>query len=281
MSDQALAPRDHNEAPDQAQIVTDRLAADYAALSDAVEALIATDMPEAVTDASDLDAISAHVATLRDKDKDVKALRIAEKEPFLRGGQAVDQFFNDISYRLLKTMEALSDRVTVYKRRQLAEERARRAAEEAEARRAQEAASARLRAAAEAAEEAERAAARARKPEHIEAHKEVALDQNHIAEVARIDTIMATDAVHEATLATLAKPADIVRERTQSGRLVTMKQIGHAEIVNVDLLDLTTLRPFIKEEHLLMAVKAWAKQTGFKKQMPGALVEMREVSDIR
>jgi hypothetical protein len=60
-----------------------------------------------------------------------------------------------------------------------------------------------------------------------------------------------------------------------------MRQVGYAEIVDKMALDPVALWPFIKEDHALAALKAWAKTSSFKKQMTGAVVEMRDESVIR
>jgi len=37
----------------------------------------------------------------------------------------------------------------------------------------------------------------------------------------------------------------------------------------------------IQREDLLMAVRAWAKATGYQQKMPGAVAEMRDATVIR
>jgi hypothetical protein len=46
-------------------------------------------------------------------------------------------------------------------------------------------------------------------------------------------------------------------------------------------LDKDLLWPFLKEEHILMALKAWAKTKSHKTPMAGAVIEMRNRGGIR
>src|ERR1019366_957955 len=256
----------HNEAPISAQSVTAAMARDYAALAQATSALLveAKALPDAVADEGDLQVVSAVIVKIRDKAKLANATREKEKEPYLRGGQAVDAFFKDLIDRLDKTNTILGRRVNAYQQAKLAEERARR---EREAR--------------EAAKVAAEAAARARKAENIAAHNEEAADRAELAAEASASATLAFNEAAAAEIAAKAKPAELTRSRFEEGTLVTMKQVGYVEIVDAALLDLAALRPFIKEEHLLQALRAWAKINNHKKPMPGAIVEMRDEAVVR
>ncbi len=92
---------------------------------------------------------------------------------------------------------------------------------------------------------------------------------------------MAAAAADEARIATLQPPAEQVRERFDSGVLNTMAKKPYVEITDVALLDLNALRPYIKEDALLAALKAWGKVTSHRKTMPGAIVELRAETVIR
>jgi hypothetical protein len=131
------------------------------------------------------------------------------------------------------------------------------------------------------AREATEAAARARKAENIAAHNEEAADHAELAAAAARAAALALNEAAAAELAAKQKPAELTRSRFEEGTLVTMKQVGYVEIVDAALLDLAALRPFIKEEHLLQALRAWAKINSHKKPMAGAIVEMRDEAVIR
>ena len=60
-----------------------------------------------------------------------------------------------------------------------------------------------------------------------------------------------------------------------------MRKTPVVYIDDVAKLDLELLRPFIKEEALLMALKGWAKATGYGQEMPGATVALRDATVVR
>ncbi len=129
--------------------------------------------------------------------------------------------------------------------------------------------------------DAEAAASRARKAENVAAHEETAADHAELASAAAKTATHALNEAAEAEAAAAAKPAELTRSRFSEGTVVTMKQVGYVEIVDAALLDLNALRPFIKEEHLLQALRAWAKINNHKKPMTGAIVEMRDEAVVR
>jgi hypothetical protein len=141
----------------------------------------------------------------------------------------------------------------------------RREAEAAEARKAQ--AEEKLR------EEVEARARRARSAQTIEA-------QRHEAARAKVDEAMAAAQAEEATLATMATAGRIVRERFEGDRSgqVTMRKTAVVFIDDASELDLERLRPYLKEKHLLAALKAWAKATNYSREMPGATIGMRDAT---
>lgn len=278
----AEAKPGHNQPPDWAKIVTDQMAIDYADLETSVAKMLATaqTLPKEVLTPADSEQVSLAVKNMRNESARTEAYRETEKQEHLRKGQAVDQFFKAKQARLDKGADILHARVHAYnERRRLAEEARRRTeleAAEAEAR----ANATRLAQEQRASDDAARAAARARKPENIESHQQVAETHADAAESARVDTLMSVAKADEARIATLQKPGEMVRERFDSGVLNTMAQVGYVEILDTALLDLNVLRPFIKEKYLLEALKGWAKTTGHKRPMPGAIVEMRAATVI-
>jgi hypothetical protein len=273
----------HNEAPISAQSVTAAMARDYAALAQATSALLveAKALPDAVSDEGDLQVVSAVIVKIRDKAKLANATREKEKEPYLRGGQAVDAFFKDLIDRLDKTNTILGRRVNAYQQAKLAEERARREREARDAALVAAEAAARVAEQQRLQREAEEAAARARKAENIAAHNEEAANRAELAAAASASATLAFNEAAAAEFAAKQKPAELTRSRFEEGTLVTMKQVGYVELVDASLLDLAVLRPFLKDEHLVMALRAWAKINGYKKPMPGAIVEMRDEAVVR
>jgi hypothetical protein len=271
--------------------VTSFLDEEYRELPKTVEALLveARDLPKEIPD----DTIKGRVASLikrfRDTTARIEAFRVKEGEPYLRGKQAVDQFFFGMQDKCARrdkkakpgAADVLQQRLTDYDTKVLAaeQERRRRIAEE-EARVAREAQERAAREAREA-EEARLAAERARKPEIIE-QKEAVADQKQVAaSEAKVDAGIAVGRAEAAYVDTLAKPADIMRHRGDDGTLSTMATEPYAEVENYDLLDMTKLWPFISTDAKDKALRSWARTTGHSQPMAGAKIGKRPKSVVR
>ena len=278
-----LKPRDHNQPPDVTEQVAGRLAEDYGELSRNAAALLeqARALPEEVADEGDLERFSNVIVDIRDAAARAEAARVAEKEVFLRSGQAVDGFFGSVKERLTKGMGVLKRRVDAYQLRKLNEERERRRLAEEQARREAHKAAQEAAQAAAAAEEARLAAERARKPETQEAKGAAAEQAETAAAAAQADAQVAIADAQEKRIDSLAKPAEMARSRFDEGRLVTMRQVGYVEIVDKAALDKEALWPFLREDDVLKALRAWAKTTSFRKPMAGAVVELRDEAVVR
>lgn len=255
-----------------AEGVLDRLELDYGQLLDNAKDTLsdADELPSTVESAIDVSAVAGIVVKLRDLVARGESHRVAEKEPYLRAGNAVQTFF---SKRVIEPLDAkrkeLTRRIDVFKQRQLAEERARREAEAAAARKAMYEAE-KLR------QEAEAKARRARSAENIEAQKKEAAR-------AKIEAEMAAAKAEETHLATMASSSSLVGERFEGDRsgMVGMRKVPVVFIDDVSKLDLEALRPYLKEEALLSALRAWAKATNYSREMAGATVGMRDATNVR
>lgn len=281
--DSGLAPRDHNVAADDARDVTSRLTEDYRSLLLRVDQEIeeARKLPLEVTDELEHEKLTSFVVTLRDTKKLMDSTYAAESGPFYRRWQAVGGVFNKRIETLENAIRELRRRVTVYQTRKAAAEQARRDREEAD-RRAEAAAKAAAEAeAAKVAEEARLAAERARAPAQIEKKAEIANRAEAVADEARVDTMIATQQAQTAAVAAAAKPADMARTRFDEGRISTLKLVGFVAIEDRTKLNKELLWPHLKEEHILMALRQWAKGNDYKTAMDGAVVEKRPDSDIR
>jgi hypothetical protein len=190
---------------------------------------------------------------LRSAIAEAESHRIKEKDAYLRGGQAVDGYFAGWKEKMTKAMHGVSRLVDGYQQAKLAAERTARRIE-----------ADRL---AKQAEEDRLAAERARKPERI-------VEKTTQANIT-------TQAARDAVEAAQATPAAMTRERTDGGQLVTMRQVGYVDILDYDQLPLDVLRPYIAQDALLKAVRAYAKLTGYKKGLPGATIELRDDTVIR
>ena len=252
--------------------VAARLAVDYADLLDDIKAAIAeaSALPPTVEGPEDVATVSSQAVKLRDLKARAEAARVVEKEPHLRAGEVVDAFFKTPQERLEQVRRVLSVSVDSYKQMQLRAERERREQEAREARRREEEAR-RVR------EEAEAAARRARSPEAKE-------QREQDAAFARIDESIANEERERAQVATMLKSGELVRERFEGRErsgLVTMRKTPVVFIEDTAKLDLEALRPFFKDDHLLAALKGWARATNYAEKMSGATVSLRDETVIK
>lgn len=281
-----------NEAPDYAQQVTDRIAKEYAEVTITLDGLLAEarEMPKEVKSDADALLLGALIKRLRDLDNRCESIRGLEKEPYLRGGNAVDSFFNAMRDRIGRrnkndrkapagATDVLQARINEYQEQKIAEERARREAERLATERAAQEAARKARAEAEAAEAARLKAERARNVESI-ANKQALADQQAAAAAQSAqEAATALQLAEDARLATLAKPADLSRIRGNAeaggGVTLTTAQEPYAMLVDRDQLDMNILRPFFTDAEIEKALRGWAKTTGHKVKMPGAEIGHR------
>lgn len=289
MNERAVAG--DNAAPNHAQLVAEQLERDYQESAQTVAGLLeeARQCPTVVNDDETMGVLSGIVKRLRDATARLAAFHEKEKAPHLRAGQAVDKFFFGLiekCQRRNKTdkpgaADILVARVNDYNQRKLDEER--RVREEA-ARKAREDEQ-RLAAERDAAEkvvrEREAAAARARNADNIKAHEDAAKAAAVTAADAAAKQEAARDQRQEAEASAAAKPGDMVRARVSDDTTVTMAKEGFAEVTDIDKLDMAALWPFVKDDHKAMALRAWAKVTQYKREMPGAAVGLRNKTVIR
>lgn len=278
-----LAVAGHNEPPDTGRMVSDQLAESYSKIFGSVTLLLseARELPGTVDDDITMGNLSSMVKRMDDTAKIIETFRVKEKEPYLRGGSAVDACFNAIKDSLAKASAVLHARVHDYNQRKLAEERRRReeAAREA-ARVAQQARLEQERRDREA-REAEEAARRARKPENVAIREEAANQATASAGVAKVQTYLAEADEQAAAVAVAKKPADMVRTRHDTGVMTTMAQKPHVAIDDRDKLDKDLLWPFLKEDAILSALKMWAKTKNHKTPMDGATIKMVDATVIK
>jgi hypothetical protein len=266
------APTIGHNITSYAEGIPDRLELDYAELKiNAMTALDATEsLPVIIETSADVEPIASAIKKLGDLAGRATAHRVAEKEPYLRAGDAVFAWFTKgLIEPLNAKREQLRVRLDSFKQRQLAEERAKREAEAAIARAQQIAAQ-------KAREEAEAAARRARSVETAELRAAEARQ-------ARVEADMAAARAEQTTLATMASSSAMIRERFEGERSghVGMRKKKIAVVTDIAKLDLERLRHFFKQEHLEYALRAWAAATDYDEQMPGAIVTKTDTTVVR
>jgi hypothetical protein len=277
--------------PPNAAYAFAQLAVDYRHMSVQVDDLLdaARELPKEIDDDVTMGSYATLIKKFRDCVSKLEGLRILEKEPHLRAGQAVDSFFGRLCERCCRkdrkarpgAADVLQSRLDEYNQRKLAEERERRNREAEEklrlAREAQEKSEREDREAAE----ARVAAARARNPEVIAIKGAAATAAYEAATASAINSQLAADQAREAYIATLARPADIIRTRVEEGPLITMATEGYADVVDATALDAATLWPFVTLAAKESALRAWARNVGYTQQMAGASVGKRQKSVVR
>lgn len=291
MVDNPRAVVGDNRSPDAAKMVTEQMQSDYAALSTTVTDLLdeARALPREIDDDETKGRFASLIKRFRDTAARIEAFRVAEKEPHFRAGQAVDQFFFGLSAKINRraktdkpgAADVLQQRLTDYDTRKLREEQERRRLEAERLRREAEEKQRQEEEARRKAEEARLAAERARKAETIAAKTAVAEQAEAEAASAKVETEVIGAQAQEAHIQTLAKPADIMRQRTDDGTLTTMGTEPFAEIEDDTLLDKDVLWPFISLDAKAKALRAWAKTTGHNRQMTGASIGKRPKSVVR
>lgn len=279
------APRDYSKEE------VERLSKDYAEHIRTAEGLIEEAANfHSIENDDDKKACADIIKRTRDFGKRLDGLHELEKNPHLRRGQGVDQFFFGMIGRLFKRQrrdndgsgDVLQNMLTAYDNKKLAEEQERR---RLEAQRLQREEDERKRIAAEEArkaEEARLAAERARNPERKEEKAAIADKAEQAASSAAVEVAVAEGKAEEAHIATLAKPADIMRSRDQNtGTMSTVRREAYAEVEDQAKLDKEALWAFVPFEAKEKALKAWAKSTGHNQQMDGARIGFRNKSVVR
>lgn len=220
--------------------VVARLSKDYAELRNSVSGTLEKlrALPKTIDDQTTLDAYAVVIRDGRDLNKRLEAYHDAEKQPYLRSGQGVDQFFFGEIEKLARRkkhdpaggLDIADARVDDYMQRRLAAERAERERVAAEERAKAQAEQDRLAAAQRARDEAAAKAARARNEENIAAHLAEAARQEEIARASRLETERLDQAAEDARIDAKAPAADMTRTRLDSGAMATMGTMPVVEI---------------------------------------------------
>lgn len=266
---------------------------DYAALLSSVDSVLERmrALPKTVETDEEIDLYAIEIKAARELKKRLTGIHESEKAAPLGEGRAVDNVFFGAIDRLERrsnvksakpgAVDVCQQRINDCLNRRLEKVRAQQAAEAAEAARKLREVQEQLAAAQAAAAEAEAKAARARKEENIAAHAAEAEKWEAAATASKREFAAAIEAAEDAETALKSKPADVTRVRLESGSLATMKEEPIVQILDATKLDKELLWPFIKEEHILMALKAWAKTKAHKTPMVGAMIKMGNKGEIR
>lgn len=254
----------HNNPPIvDIEPITSRLETNNAELLSRKDQLLAraAESPNFIADGDDDGAglLGNLIRDIAAANKDAEARRVGEKEPILKAGNLVDGFFKARIMNPLATAHGERSRVlTSFSVRKAAAARAKLEAE-----------AARLRAEEDARRKAAEAAAAAIQNE-VDLRRAVAAEKV-VAQSAAITV--------KAERAAAAPPADLARARTDTGTLMSLRKETVVEITDTTGVDLNTLRPYFKVDHIESAIRLAVRQG--VKNIPGVNVYEKEVSFVK
>lgn len=191
--------------------------------------------PREIKTDADLDAIGTLVKDARALSKAVTAKRVAAKEPFLTAEREVDGFFAGFTDRLNRIASAFQVLGDAYQDAKVAAERAK---ADAIAKKAREEQQSRL----ELARKADEAGRMARSANHVGK-----------AEAASAQAFQAENVL-------AARPAEIARQRFDSGTVASAKGEWTFEITDYSKIPLDELRPYFKREDVEKALRLAVRQ---------------------
>lgn len=253
--------------PDPGPDIVARLAVDYEQLKGIVDAYDAeaAELPTEILDESERHRFADAISRMQKTAKSIESARTAEKAPYLASERAVDGFFHNISRKLTEVMTDLNQCLTDYLNKLRDQERARAAAEAAEARRRAQ----------EAEKEAEAARARAREEQRASERRRAdaeAAERTAEADRHTINAMAAEEAVR-------AKPAEVVRARSETGKASTLRTTWKGEIIDIDELDIERLKPFFTKPQLEQALRAYV--AAGHRELRGATIYETSKSQVR
>jgi hypothetical protein len=238
-----------NQPPNPIEGLRLSLAVQYGPLTGTIEQALTSilELPKPVNDTTAAQITDA-LKAMRELFKQAEASRVVEKDPYLRGGEVVDQFFNALKTRLTNGAKLPQAALEQYLN---AKKEAERKAREEMARRERERAEAERRKVAEELAKADAARRAQSAMKHVEkaaTHQAAATVAQHLAD--------------QAEAAAQAKPSDLARTKTASGNVATLKTEWTHEITDLSKIPLETLRPYIAKDVLDRAIRQFIKAGG-------------------
>lgn len=250
-TERAITPKDNQRPP----IVTaESLKLDYAHLETEITALEATETPPVLEDDDDLALITKAINDLRGFERKCNGIREDEKRPVIDAGNVIQSFFKVGLQDRALARAALLDKVgTAYLRKKAEREKA---AREAAAKAAQEAAEkARL--------EAEAARARTEQQPGIPA----------VVEAIKADaTATALSALADRHEREASAPTTSMAHTRTAGGSAGLQVDWTFEDIDLNVIDLEALRPFLSQADIEKALRAFIK-SGRRKIVGATIVE--------
>jgi hypothetical protein len=202
-------------------------------------------IPEVIDDEETAGKAGDYIKQVTGCVKNLEALRVSEKEPYLSLGRVVDGFFKRTQDSLNTSKMAAEKPLGVYLKKKAAAEQKRRD-DEAAALRAKQA--------------EEEKAAKMLQDAAMVPQAEQMLDQAIITE----------QAVAKAEVQAAAKPADMAKSRGDAGSLASLRTVWVGELEDQDKLDLERLRHHLHPDALRKAINSYVSGGG--RELRGAKI---------
>jgi hypothetical protein len=204
---------------------------------------LADKIPAEFTAQNEADFVSDYIAEIGLLQKSLESARKEEKEPFLRQGQAVDEFFKDYKVKLDSAVDKAKIPLTNWLKKCAAQEQARRDAEAAK----------------------------------LRAEAAVAVQQMGMAAIQNLatpdDIAKATQAQEAAIVADKVAAAPVVSMAAATGKYSSarLKEQWVGTIEDITQVDLEKLRAYIKPEAIQVALNAYVKMGG--REVKGCVIQ--------
>ncbi len=249
-----------NLPPNAAEALRERLAENFAPLTDRRDELLAAAerAPDAIDNEETAGKITDFIKQLSAAVKATEARRVDEKEPFLASGRTVDGFFKAIIDPLKTAQSKINSVLTVYQKGIADAER--KAREESE------------RLAREEAEAARKRAADAEAAMKTEAGLDDAVEAQKRADAAQAAAVAAKKVAE-------AKAAELARTRGEQGGLSSLRTTWEFEVVDFDAIPLEELRRHLPREGIEKGVRAFVKAGG--RELDGVRIFEHHKSIVR
>lgn len=246
-------PIGHNNPPDEMQILKDKLVERNREAIETARGLVekADAYTGEITNDQEAGVVSDYIKEINTSRKRMDDTRTVEKKPFLDSGRTVDGFFNAEIQSLDVAKAKANKPLTDWLQKKAAEER-----------RKQEDAARLLR------EEAERKAEEARK-----------LEQVGLTEHANVAMAQATKTENKAERLEAVKPASLGVARGTGGGVASLRMRWVGEITDRNAIDLETLRPYLAQAAIQVALNAFVAAGG--RELKGAKIEEKAAAGVR
>ena len=226
-----------NNPPTDEELIHDRLAMDYGRLVTRQAELIdgVPNVPEVIETEEDCEQVADYLKQMKLAAKEADNFRADEKEPHNLAGKTIQAWFKNIENPLTAYVTKLTFRIKTYHDKKLAVERIAREEVERIARK-----------------EAEEAAQKAREAEEAATNDETMAD----AIIAQESADKAQKAADKAAKAASASTNVITKVKSASGVTTSMSTFMNFRNLDMAIIDLEALRPYISQDVIEKAVRA-------------------------